>query len=55
MGGCPFPEIACTICSRPLDLRVDLSTDENGNAVHEDCFVKRITIHPSRRGSAYDD
>jgi hypothetical protein len=55
MGGCSFPEIACTICNKPLDLRVDLSTDENGSAVHEDCFFKRITIHPSRRGSAYDD
>ena len=41
MGGCSFPEIACTICNRPLDLKVDLSTDENGSAVHEDCFFKR--------------
>jgi hypothetical protein len=55
MGGHPFPEISCTLCSKPVDLRVDLSTDENGSAVHEDCFVKPITIHPSHRGSAYDD
>jgi hypothetical protein len=43
MGGHPFPEIACTICSKPLDLRIDLSADENGKAVHEDCYVKRIS------------
>ncbi len=43
MGGYPFPEIPCTICSKPLDLRVDLSADEKGKAVHEECYVQRIT------------
>jgi len=42
MGGHPFPEIPCVICSKPLDLRVDLSADENGKAVHEHCCLKRI-------------
>jgi hypothetical protein len=37
MGGHPFSEIPCAICSEPLDLRVDLSADENGKAVHEEC------------------
>jgi hypothetical protein len=43
MGGHLFPEIPCTICSKPIDLTVDLSADENGRAVHEDCYVQRIT------------
>ena len=38
-----FPETRCIICSQPLDLQTDLSADENGKAVHEDCYVKRIT------------
>jgi hypothetical protein len=43
MGSRPFPEISCTLCSKPVDLRIDLYADENGKAVHEDCYVKRIT------------
>jgi hypothetical protein len=43
MGGHPFPEIQCTICAMPVDLRTDLYADEKGQAVHEDCYVKHIT------------
>lgn len=43
MGGCPFPEISCILCSRPVDLTVDLSSDEHGKAVHTECYVQRIT------------
>jgi hypothetical protein len=43
MGGHPFSEISCIICGKPLDLRVDLSADESGKAVHEACYVERIT------------
>jgi hypothetical protein len=43
MGGHPFPEIPCEICSTPLDLTVDLFADENGKSVHEECYVQRIT------------
>jgi hypothetical protein len=43
MGGHPFPEIPCIICSKPLDLRVDLCADENGKAVHEECYAQRVT------------
>ncbi len=39
----PFPEISCTLCSQPVDLRLDLCTDENGSAVHEECYVKHVT------------
>jgi hypothetical protein len=38
----PFPDIPCVICSQPLNLRIDLFADENGKAVHEDCYVERI-------------
>ena len=40
------PEIPCVICSKPVDLSVDLSADENGKAVHTECYVKRITTPP---------
>jgi hypothetical protein len=33
----------CILCSSPVDLISDLSADENGKAVHEECYVKRIT------------
>jgi hypothetical protein len=46
MGGHPFPEIPCTICNKAVDLKADLSADENGKAVHEDCYVKHITRSP---------
>jgi hypothetical protein len=39
MGGHPFSVLHCPICAEP----VDLSADENGKAVHEECYVKRIT------------
>jgi hypothetical protein len=43
MGGHPGPEISCALCAKPIDLQVDLSADENGKAVHEDCYVKRLS------------
>lgn len=43
MGSHPFPEIPCKICRKPVDLRSDLSADENGKAVHEECYLKQIT------------
>jgi hypothetical protein len=46
MGGHPFPEIPCKLCSKPVDLKVDLSADENGKSVHEDCYVKHLTRSP---------
>jgi hypothetical protein len=39
MGGHPSPEIPCKLCAKT----VDLSADENGKAVHEDCYVEHIT------------
>ena len=43
MGSRPFPEIPCALCSKPVDLQTDLCADENGKAVHEKCYVQRIT------------
>jgi hypothetical protein len=36
------PILACSICRQPIDLK-HCKTDENGNAVHEECYVKKIT------------
>ena len=43
MGGHSFLEIPCTICAKPVDLNVDMCADENGKAVHSDCYLKHIT------------
>jgi hypothetical protein len=51
MGGQPFPEISCILCSKPVNLKVDLSADENGKAVHTECYVQRI-INPQGSPSA---
>jgi hypothetical protein len=39
MGSRPFPEISCAFRSKLVDLLIDLSADENGKAVHEECYV----------------
>jgi hypothetical protein len=44
MGGHPFPEIACTVCGKPIDLTVDLYADEYGQAVHEQCYLTRMLV-----------
>jgi hypothetical protein len=36
------PQIFCIICSQPLDLAVDLNADENGHAVHQNCYLSRL-------------
>jgi hypothetical protein len=51
MGSRPFPEIFCVLCSNAVNLQTDLSTDENGRAVHEECYVKRIEDTKSNRPS----
>ncbi len=42
MVGHPFLEIHCILCKKPVDLSVDLSADENGKAVHVECYAKQI-------------
>jgi len=48
MGGYSVSAIPCAICAKPLNLRADLCADENGKAVHEECYVQRITTPRSR-------
>jgi hypothetical protein len=37
----------CPICNEPLQLETS-KTDENGRAVHEDCYVKQLSAsHPA--------
>jgi hypothetical protein len=43
MDGRTFPEVSCVLCGRPVDLQTDLTADENGKAIHEDCYVRHIT------------
>jgi len=53
MGGHSFPEIPCIICSKPVDLTVDLIADENGGPVHEDCYLKRTKASSNRGWGRY--
>jgi hypothetical protein len=52
MGRHPVPEISCIICSEPLDLRIDLSADENGKAVHSQCYVNRLVLKSSQQNAS---
>jgi len=52
MDSYPLPEIPCALCSKPVDLLIDLSADENGKAVHEECYVKRLTSPWSNSAAA---
>jgi hypothetical protein len=49
MAADPYPEISCKICSKPVDLRVDLYADENGRAVHKKCYINRWISAPENR------
>jgi hypothetical protein len=37
-------QILCRICGQPVELTLDIATDEGGQAVHEMCYVKRIAV-----------
>jgi RNA polymerase sigma factor (sigma-70 family) len=34
----------CILCNRAVDLQTDLNTNENGMAVHEDCYARSIGV-----------
>jgi hypothetical protein len=38
----PQQEIRCSICDKRVTLQEDTCFDENGKAVHTDCYGKRI-------------
>jgi hypothetical protein len=57
-GGRPFPEVHCVICGEALDLRKDLSADENGKALHTDCYLMHMRgpyDHPSAHQNERND
>jgi hypothetical protein len=35
-------EFLCVLCTKSVDLTIDLNADENGQAVHEQCYVNKI-------------
>ena len=39
----PAPLPACSICNKPVQLETS-KTDENGSAVHEECYVLKLTL-----------
>jgi hypothetical protein len=48
MGRRPFQETPCANCKKPVNLRADLWSDEDGKAVHSDCYVQRnISSYPA--------
>jgi hypothetical protein len=55
MSGHPFPEIACAICAKPVDLQTDVYADENAKAVHEDCYVNRLSNCGNRSDTVITD
>jgi hypothetical protein len=46
-GRVPF----CSICNRPVGLN-EATTDEDGRAVHESCYIAKIHLVPSDRDRA---
>jgi len=50
MGSRHPAQMRCILCDRPVDLQTDLNTNEDGMAVHEDCYVRDIRV-----GSSSDD
>lgn len=47
MSSRPHQEIRCVRCNRPVDLQTDLNTNENGEAVHQDCYARSIGLEKS--------
>jgi hypothetical protein len=47
-----LPELRCAICSDPIDLTIDLCADENGEPIHEGCYVNRLIAACSIQASA---
>ena len=43
MNSRPFQQIHCVFSNLPEDIQADLCADENGMAIHEECYVKRTT------------
>src|ERR1700689_2609314 len=44
MGSRPHAENHCILCNRAVDLQIDLNTNEDGMAVHGDCYARSIGV-----------
>ena len=39
--------VVCSICDRPVRVE-DAKTDENGKAIHEDCYARKTKLMRSK-------
>jgi hypothetical protein len=37
--------LVCPVCNRAVTLETS-KTDEHGRAVHEDCYLREVNLHP---------
>jgi hypothetical protein len=35
-------EFLCAVCSKSVDLTIDLNTNESGKALHQQCYVDQL-------------
>jgi hypothetical protein len=35
----------CPMCGKPIDLDRDETADEDGQVMHEECYIKRVGAH----------
>mgnify|MGYP001428879558 CR=1 FL=1 len=40
-------EVKCAICNEPVVLEQDRYADENGQVVHEHCYISRLVAAPN--------
>jgi len=45
----PFFIVVCSICRKRVNVKTS-KTDENGYAVHEECYVSKITVPGAANG-----
>lgn len=48
MEGFPLFRISCILCDQPVDLETAKTNDE-GDAVHEECYVFEIVLRLKKR------
>jgi hypothetical protein len=39
------PQFTCPMCGQPIDLNTDATTDEDGQVMHEKCYLQRVGGH----------
>jgi hypothetical protein len=48
----PFPGILCARCHKPVDLRIEPCSDENGRAIHWDCYVESVASESPKQNAS---